>query len=283
MRKLVFIGAFAAAMFASTAHAQFGGGVFVCTNCADEPTSLAQKATQAMQYLKEAQTALNAVQMAQLMARAGLNLVKHPSTNIAADIGQFTSILAASQGLAKDLATMDVAFQSQYGSYTPNPLLSFATKYNTWATTTMKTLSGSLGAAGYQANGLNSDQLFLAQVQQQTQSPQGEMEALQLGNTIGSQTVPQLLKRRHKMQIRTRLRTRTGRQTQPSGNANESNLNRNDSGSSHGLLRSARARVANSPRARKRRRWQLEHLYSAWTDAVVFDPPSTSEEDREGV
>ena len=196
MRSSLLTGMFAVALFASTARAQFGGGVFVCTNCSEEATSLVQKATQAMQYLKEAQTALQAVQMAQLMARAGVNLVQHPSTNIAADIGQFTSILAASQGLARNLASMDVAFQTQYGNYTPNPLSSFATQYNTWASTTMKTLSGTLGAAGYQANSLNNDQLFLARVQMQAQSPQGEMEALQLGNTIGSQTVAQLMQLR---------------------------------------------------------------------------------------
>lgn len=193
MRKVSIAALFALA--ALPLRAQFGGAVY-CANCADEPTSLAQKATQAMQYLKEAQTALQAVQMAQLMARAGINLATHPSTNIAADIGQFTSILAASQGLAADLAHLDVAVQLQYGSYTPSPMLTFATQYNNWATTTMRTISGSLGAAGYQATSLNNDQLFLAQVQMQAQTPQGEMQALQLGNSIGTQTVAQLMQLR---------------------------------------------------------------------------------------
>lgn len=195
MRKRIVTTALCALLMtvpAPEARAQFGGATW-CTNCSTEWTQALVHAQQLMQYVKEAQTALQAVQMAQLMARAGVNLIQHPSPNIAQDIGQFTSILAASQGIARNMATLDTDFQMQYGSYTPSPVLTFANQYNNWATATMKTLSGSLGAAGYQGQSLVNDQLLLARIQMQAQTPQGEVEALQLGNSIGTATVAQLM------------------------------------------------------------------------------------------
>src|SRR5665213_362913 len=93
------------------AQAQFGAGVVVCTNCSDEGTTLLMHAQQVMQYLKEAQTALNAVSMAQMMTREGIMLVKHPSTNILQDLSMLSTRMVESQGLAGSMAQMDQQFR----------------------------------------------------------------------------------------------------------------------------------------------------------------------------
>lgn len=180
-------------------HAQFGG-VVVCTNCSEEGSTLAMKATQAMQYLKEAQTAMRAIEMAQMMTREGMALAKHPSTNIAADLGMLSTILVQSQGLAGTMAQMDTQFRQMYGIYNgPDAAVSFGIKYDQWATNTLKTISGALNAAGYQGNLLQNEQTWMSQIQSMNTTPLGRDESLQLGNTIAIEEVSQLEKLRQLM------------------------------------------------------------------------------------
>lgn len=159
---------------------------------ATEPTQLLNHAQLVMNYLKEAQTALNAIQMAQMMAREGQVLVQHPSTNIMADLSMLSSILVQSQGLAGSMAQMDAMFRNTYSPFSPNPMVDWAASYNRWATTTLKTISGSLNAAGYQGGMLQNERLWMTQVQTMNQTPLGRDQSLQLGNTIATEEVAQL-------------------------------------------------------------------------------------------
>ena len=167
-----------------------GGGVVVCTNCSDEGTTLLMRAQQVMQYIKEAQTALQAVQIAQMMVREGINLAQHPSTNITADLSMLSAILVQSQGLAGNMAQMSAQFQNIYAPYSPSPLVNYATAYNNWAATTLKTINGSLNAAGYQGGMLQNEGLWMQQIQAMNQTAMGQDSLLQLGNTIGTQEYP---------------------------------------------------------------------------------------------
>ena len=174
------------------AKAQFGGGVFVCANCSDEGTTLVMKAQQVLQYLKEAQTALAAIQSAQMMVREGINLAEHPSTNIMTDLSMLSTILVQSQGLAGNMAQLNAQFQNTYAPYNSSPLTNYALAYNNWASTTLKTINGSLNAAGYQGGMLQQEGLWMQQVQAMNRTSMGQDSLLQLGNTIGTQEVAQL-------------------------------------------------------------------------------------------
>lgn len=166
---------------------------WVVSDPALQATTLLMKAEQALQYLKEAQTALQAVQMAQMMVREGIMLAKHPSTNIMADLSMLSTILVESQGLAGDMAQMDSQFRQTYGSYNgPDPTISFALKYHNWANTTLKTINGSLNAAGYQSGMLQNEQMWMQQIQAMNRMPLARDAALQLGNTIATEEVAQL-------------------------------------------------------------------------------------------
>jgi type IV secretion system protein TrbJ len=171
----------------------FGGGAVICTNCESEPTAVAMHARQVMQYIQEAQTALRAIQMAQMMVTEGKMLATHPSTNIMADLSMLSTILVQSQGLAGTMAQMDAQFRQTYGNYNgPDPAVSFALKYNNWATTTLKTINGSLNSAGYQGGMLQNERLWMTQIQAMNQMPLGRDQSLQLGNTIATEEVAQL-------------------------------------------------------------------------------------------
>jgi type IV secretion system protein TrbJ len=169
------------------------GGVMVCPMCASEPTALVTHAQQIMQYIKEAQTALQAINMATMMAREGQMLLQHPSTNILFDLNMLQGLLVQSQGLAGTMAQMDVEFRNTYGGYTgPDTATTWAMKYNNWAAMSLRSMNGSLNAANYQGGMLQSENQFMQQVQMMNQMPLGQDQSLQLSNSIATEQVAQM-------------------------------------------------------------------------------------------
>ncbi len=165
---------------------------------ATEWTQLLNYAQLCQSYLKQAQTALQSVQMAQMMVREGQQLVTHPTTSIASDLATLANVLQQSQGLAGGMAQMDSQFQRMYPSFDPR-LTSYAAAYGNWSTSTLNTIHGSLNTAGMQANLLNNERNFMAKIQAMLQTPAGQDQALQLGNVIGTEEVAQLQKLRQLM------------------------------------------------------------------------------------
>lgn len=173
-----------------------GRAQFLGVGNATEITQILNNAQLIANYVKQAETALRAVQMAQIMTQEGIQLAQHPSTNVLSDIAAFGSILQMSQGLALDLAQMDNKFQTVYAPFTPSTSQTYATAYSNWANTALNTIHGVANTAGMQGNSLASDQLFMAKIQTMMQTPQGRNQSLQLGVSVGTETVAQLMKLR---------------------------------------------------------------------------------------
>jgi type IV secretion system protein TrbJ len=170
-----------------------GGGVVICSNCADEATSLSARTQQALQYIQEAQTALKAVQMAAMMVTEGQQLLTHPSTNIVADINMMSSLLFQSKGLAGNLAQLDSQFNITFGNpYSANQVTTYASQYNAWATTALRSLNGLVSVSGYQGQMLQNENTWMSQIQAMNQSTMGRDQSIQLGNAIATQEVSQL-------------------------------------------------------------------------------------------
>jgi type IV secretion system protein TrbJ len=178
--------------FPQQSKAQFPGGVFVCANCADEPTSIAMKTEQVLQYLKEVETALNTYNHLQLMIREVQQLAEHPSTNISADLATFSGVLQSSASLAMDLGQMDAIFQSDFAPFAPSPLANFSQQYSTWAGTALNGLHSAANSAASQGNMIQNEQLFMAQLNTMNQQQNGLDQGLQIGNSVGLETVAQL-------------------------------------------------------------------------------------------
>lgn len=172
------------------------GGVFICTNCADEPTTLAMQAKQILQYVQEVSTAANTLQHLLLFEREVQQLVTHPSTNIALDLATFSSVLQQSQGLAMNLAQVDAQFTNNFAPYAPNPFGAYAMQYNTWATSALNAIHASANSAGYQGNMLNNEQQWMAQVNTMNQGTNGMDQSLQIQNSIGLEMIAQMQKLR---------------------------------------------------------------------------------------
>ena len=169
---------------------------FVVSDPVTEGNTLAMHVEQVLQYAQEVQTALNTYNHLQLMVREVQQLATHPSTNIAADLSMFSSVLQQSQALALNLAQMDATFQNNLASYSPSPLVNYAAQYNTWAATALKGLHAAANSAAYQGNMLQNEQMFMQQMNTMNQSSTGMDQGIQITNSIGLETVAQLEKLR---------------------------------------------------------------------------------------
>ncbi len=169
---------------------------FVVSDPGTETNTMLTHVTQLLQYIKDVQMALSTLQQATMMAREVQQLVTHPSTNIAADLAMFSNVLSQSQGLALNLAQMDVTFRNQFAPFSPSPLVNYAAQYNTWATTALGAVRGAANSAGYQGNMLQNEQQWMSQVNMMNQQQNGMDQSIQLTNSIGLETVAQLQKMR---------------------------------------------------------------------------------------
>ena len=169
---------------------------FVVSDPVTEGNTLAMHVEQVLQYAQEVQMALNTYNHLQLMIREVQQLATHPSTNIAADLSMFSSVLQQSQALALNLAQMDATFQNNFAPYSPSPLVNYAAQYNTWAATALKGLHAAANSAAYQGNMLQNEQMFMQQMNTMNQASVGMDQGIQITNSIGLETVAQLEKLR---------------------------------------------------------------------------------------
>ena len=100
-------------------NAQFGGGVFVCANCASEPTAVSIKimhdleyAKQILQYAIQVQQLADAIKNSTHGGSAALN-------NAAGDLAQLANVVQGGQALAYSLGGQDVVFRATFPGYQP--------------------------------------------------------------------------------------------------------------------------------------------------------------------
>jgi P-type conjugative transfer protein TrbJ len=150
------------------------------------------KAEQILQYVQEAATALNTYYQLQYFIREVQQLATHPSTNIGADLATFSGILSQSQVLALNLAQMDAVFQNNFAPYMPTPVVNYAAQYNTWVSSALSALRAAADGAASQGTMIQNEQLFMSQMNTLNQGDNGMDQSLQIGNSIGLETVAQL-------------------------------------------------------------------------------------------
>jgi P-type conjugative transfer protein TrbJ len=135
------------------------GGVFVCANCATEPTSLLQKAELILQY--QQQVLMVADMIFNSTKAGGASL-----TNISGDLNALAGVVQGGRALAYSLGDQDVVFRQTYPGYQMPPGLpgaspaagTYASKYALWAETSLATTQGILRGAGFQGKLLATEQ-----------------------------------------------------------------------------------------------------------------------------
>jgi len=179
MRKFL-IAMMAGSLLVHPASAQVPGGVFICANCATEPTQLSIRVLHNLEYAK--QILQYAIQVQQLAD--AIKNTKHGGpaslTAIAADLGMLAAVVQGGRALAYSLGNDDVLFRQTYPGYQPLgavgppvPLGSYANRYAIWAQTSLDTTQGILRGAGFQGKLLATEQGVL-----------GILRALSAGNLL---------------------------------------------------------------------------------------------------
>jgi P-type conjugative transfer protein TrbJ len=178
MRKLLL--AMMGSLLVHPTSAQVAGGVFVCANCATEPTQISIKLMHDLAYAK--QLLQYAIQVQQLADALKNTAHGGPAalTSIAADLGMLAAMVQGGRALAYSLGNDDVLFRQTYPGYQPlaavgpsAPIGSYANRYAIWAQTSLDTTQGILRGAGFQGKLLATEQGVL-----------GILRALSAGNLL---------------------------------------------------------------------------------------------------
>jgi P-type conjugative transfer protein TrbJ len=152
-----------AVLVPATGRAQIGGGVFVCTNCATEPTQISIKLMHDLEYAKQLlQYAIQVQHLADALkntAHGGAASL----TNIAGDLNELANVVQGGRALAYSLGNQDVVFRQTFPGYQPwtpgpGPVGTYANKYAVWAETSLATTQGILRGAGIQGKLLATEQ-----------------------------------------------------------------------------------------------------------------------------
>ena len=150
-----------------SSKAQFGGGVFVCANCASEPTAASIKIMHDLEYAK--QILQYAIQVQQLADMVRNTTHGGPMTlnNIAMDLNQLAGVVQGGRALAYSLGGQDTVFRSTFPGYqapfgSSPGLGTYQSKYALWAETSLATTQGILRGVGVQGKLLATEQGVLS-------------------------------------------------------------------------------------------------------------------------
>jgi type IV secretion system protein TrbJ len=184
-----------------TLEAQFGG-VFVCANCASEPTAASINVMHQLEYAK--QILQYAIQVQQLADAVKNSMHGGPAalTNVAGDLAQLASVVQGGQALAYSLGNQDVVFRTTFPGYqpvmgAPATLGSYQSRYSQWAQTSLATTQGLLRGVGLQGKLLATEQGVLSVLRTLGSSNLLDRnDAINLTNQIAAEQVGQLQKLR---------------------------------------------------------------------------------------
>ena len=192
---------FGSVLVPSIGRAQIGGGVFVCSNCATEPTQISIRVMHDLEYAKQLlQYAIQVQQLADALkntAHGGAASL----TNIAGDLYQLANVVQGGRALAYSLGDQDVLFRQTYPGYqpwAPGALGgTYASQYAIWAQTSLQTTQGILRGAGFQGKLLATEQGVLGILRALSAANiLNRNDAINLGGQLAAEQVGQLQKLR---------------------------------------------------------------------------------------
>jgi type IV secretion system protein TrbJ len=114
--------------------------------------------------------------------------------NIQILLQQLGNEVQQGQALAYSMPNLDSRFKQTFPGYVAP--VDYQRSYSNWSQTALDTMHSTLQSAGMQANQFGNEQETLNQLSILSQSAQGRMQALQVGNMIATQQVSQLQKLR---------------------------------------------------------------------------------------
>jgi P-type conjugative transfer protein TrbJ len=171
------------------------GGVF-----ATEITQLLNHVQLIHQYLQQVQMLQNDfVRYANMVQNTRLlpNQLVGP---VLQDLNQLARVVEGGQALAYSMSNLNSQFANTFKGYSKayNPT-AYYQNYANWSQTSLDTTFSTLKAMGLQGQQMQNTQNFLTAMRQRMMTPQGRLDAIQIGTEVSEQQVEQLLMLRQLM------------------------------------------------------------------------------------
>jgi type IV secretion system protein TrbJ len=165
------------------------GGVF-----ATEITQLLNHVQLMQQYIQQVQMVQNNFLRYANMLQNTRVLPNQMVGPVLQDLNQLARVVVGGQALAYSISNLNARFASTYPGYSQayNPN-AYYQNYANWSQTSLDTTFSSLRAMGLQGQELQNTQSFLTAMRQRMMTPQGRLDAVQIGTEVSEQEVEQLL------------------------------------------------------------------------------------------
>lgn len=200
MNRKHFIALAVAASFTAVAPSTQAGSV-AGFGGATEITQLANNVELVNLYLQQVQSYATQLQQYQNMLQNTLNIPAQVWGAIQADLMGVANIVRQGQALAYSAQNIGTQFQNTFKGFSYPQGFNFKTEYRNWSRATLDGIKGAFEAAKMQADQFATEEGVLIGLRSQSQSAQGQMQALQVGAQIAEQQVQQLQKLRQLMMV----------------------------------------------------------------------------------
>ncbi|MFQ3665157.1 MAG: P-type conjugative transfer protein TrbJ [Sphingomonadaceae bacterium] len=200
MNRKHFIALAVAASFTAVAPSTQAGSV-AGFGGATEITQLANNVELVNLYLQQVQSYATQLQQYQNMLQNTLNIPAQVWGAIQADLMGVANVVRQGQALAYSAQNIGTQFQNTFKGFSYPQGFNFKTEYRNWSRATLDGIKGAFEAAKMQADQFATEEGVLIGLRSQSQSAQGQMQALQVGAQIAEQQVQQLQKLRQLMMV----------------------------------------------------------------------------------
>lgn len=179
---------------ALTSHIFAGGGITDPVEMENYAADNLTSANSATQIVNQAQQINNQFQSIKYQAQNLGHVNNYQWQNIKGLVQQLDSTTQQGQALSYASSNLDSAFRQKYPNYSNSQQgqTDYQKSFQTWNTTTLDTLRGTLDAAGMNANDFKTEQDVLQQLEEQGKTAKGRMQVLQVSSEISAQNVNQL-------------------------------------------------------------------------------------------
>ncbi len=182
--------------------------------------------------LKTIESVINEIEMIANQVRQIENMVQNTrnygrgvwDTEALPRLLRLGQVIDQDQAIAYTMANVDGLFRQRYPGY--RAVTDWSREYDTWTRTTLDTLRGTLNSVRLHAQEFATEQSRIQTLQAMSESAEGRMQALQLGNMMAAEQLQQLVKLRQIMmaQINAQnvyMATQTNREAQRAATQSE--------------------------------------------------------------
>ena len=182
--------------------------------------------------LKTIESVINEIEMIANQVRQIENMVQNTrnygrgvwDTEALPRLLRLGQVIGQDQAIAYTMANVDGLFRQRYPGY--RAVTDWSREYDTWTRTTLDTLRGTLNSVRLHAEDFATEQGRIQTLQAMSESAEGRMQALQLGNMMAAEQLQQLVKLRQIMmaQINAQnvyMATQTNREAQRAATQSE--------------------------------------------------------------